>query len=651
MNGDKEDSAKDNRVDRVDLVGQIIDQKYKVLALLGRGGMGAVYLAHHLRLNKDVALKTFVSTSLSEDIRQRFKREAQAIAKLQHQNIVQVFDFGIADGGLPYYTMEHLDGESVAERIERKGQLELGEALYIFSQLCQGLQLCHRNGVIHRDIKPANIFLELQSSTNDAVSAVKLVDFGIAALTDSAVIENQKLTAAGTVFGSPLYMSPEQSMGKAVDARSDIYSSGCALFEMLTGKPPFRAASALATMLCHQEATAPTLASIAPEQAYPEWLEALVAKLLAKDPEERLQSLAEAIDVIESQGQAKKSSSQYARDDKYASDQPQSVGRFVAYLVLGLLLVVFGAYLILQEYRAPVKKPAVVVEKIRVNPAQIVAYRLPMQKKGTICFRFPDTEIGKIGQSNERNFKSAKGYVEIADGPSVFFRAGQALCDQPELLSGFGKNDLNVLLFEDGIEGVWNDRTAHSIEHLTGVKKLKFHGSSFTLAAVDSLNHLPDLRELELVYSTLTGPNLLKLKALPKLENLVVVEIKDVTPLLASLAQANNLFHLTIQECHLSDKDMALVGQMRTLIQLNLEGNDVTNAGVPPVLQLKQLRDLDLMGNPIDSGALPILLKLTPPIKIQMPNAFWNGKSIAAMEKRFGSASINSERVNYGNGP
>ncbi|MFA6211676.1 MAG: protein kinase [Candidatus Obscuribacterales bacterium] len=648
MNGDKEDSAKDNRVDRVDLVGQIIDQKYKVLALLGRGGMGAVYLAHHLRLNKDVALKTFVSTNLSEDIRQRFKREAQAIAKLQHQNIVQVFDFGIADGGLPYYTMEHLDGESVAERIERKGQLELGEALSIFSQLCQGLQLCHRNGVIHRDIKPANIFLELQSSTNDAIAAVKLVDFGIAALTDSAVIENQKLTAAGTVFGSPLYMSPEQSMGKAVDARSDIYSSGCALFEMLTGKPPFRAASALATMLCHQEAAAPTLASIAPEQAYPEWLEALVAKLLAKDPEERLQSLAEAIDVIESQGQTKKSSSQYARDDKYASDQPQSVGRFVAYLVLGLLLVVLGAYLILQEYRAPATKPAVVVEKVRVNPAQIVAYRLPMQKKGTICFRFPDTEIGKIGQGEEKKYKPACGYVEIADGPSVFFRAGQAVCDQPELLSGFGKDDLNILLFDDGIAGTWNNRSAQAVKHLTSLRKITFHSTDFTPAAIDSLNKLPNLVELGLGYSTLSGVDLLKLECLPKLQVLDVIEMREVSPLLARLARANNLFHLTAQECHLSDKDMLAIGHFRMLLKLNLEGNNITNEGVAAVGHLTHLRELNLVGNPIDSDVLPILLKLSPPMKVDMPNSFWNEKTILPMQKRFGSSRVNS--VNSTNG-
>jgi serine/threonine protein kinase len=124
---------------QVDLVGQIIDQKYKVLALLGRGGMGAVYLAHHLTLDKDVALKTFATTSLPDETKQRFKREARALGKLQHKNIVEVFDFGIASGGLPYYTMEHLDGESVAERIARKGPLDTNEAIYVFSELCHGL--------------------------------------------------------------------------------------------------------------------------------------------------------------------------------------------------------------------------------------------------------------------------------------------------------------------------------------------------------------------------------------------------------------------------------------------------------------------------------------------------------------------------------
>ncbi|CAN5523412.1 hypothetical protein BH11CYA1_BH11CYA1_03530 [soil metagenome] len=305
--------------------GKIIDEKYKILALLGQGGMGAVYLAHHIQLNKDVALKTFHERNLTDDNRQRFQREAQSIGRLQHKNIVQVFDFGITSNGTPYYTMEVLEGENVAERIDRKGQLEQTEALKIFRELCQGLSICHQRKIVHRDIKPSNIFLELKSSTNDAVQKVKLVDFGIAALVDES-LDVQRLTAIGTVFGSPLYMSPEQSMGLKVDARSDIYSAGCALFEMLTGRPPFCASTAFATMLCHQQAPVPTLTSISATEAeknennpttalYPDWLERLVASMLAKDPNERVQTVEEVLDIIE-----------YNKHSTYSSP-PKSGGR------------------------------------------------------------------------------------------------------------------------------------------------------------------------------------------------------------------------------------------------------------------------------------------------------------------------------------
>lgn len=159
--------------------GDVIDKKYKILALLGEGGMGAVYQAHHLMLDKDVALKTFRAGELSTEACLRFQREAQAIARLSHKNIIQVFDFGQWEEGLPYYTMEYLRGQSLAEKLECGG-LDSSLVLRLFVQACEGLSVCHGKGIIHRDIKPSNIFIESSQAGTDLV---KLVDFGIASLT------------------------------------------------------------------------------------------------------------------------------------------------------------------------------------------------------------------------------------------------------------------------------------------------------------------------------------------------------------------------------------------------------------------------------------------------------------------------------------
>ncbi len=631
---------------QVDLVGQIIDQKYKVLALLGRGGMGAVYLAHHLTLDKDVALKTFATTSLSDEMKHRFKREAQALGKLKHRNIVQVFDFGIANG-LPYYTMEHLDGESVAERIARKGALGADEAVSVFSELCQGLSLCHKNGVVHRDIKPANIFLELQSSTSDAIVGVKLVDFGVAAL--SAIASGgQQLTAEGTVFGSPLYMSPEQSMGSKVDYRSDIYSSGCALFEMLTGKPPFRAATAFATMLCHQEVPAPTLVEaggLEQEQTCPDWLEELVAELLAKDPAARPQSFSEVLDVMGEHTKQLNSHLPSPERLSTAADQSKGAidGRFKVFLlILVLPLFALGTFLAVPQFNSLPPQSPVSVQPDKVPVPALGTYRIPSKRAGFICFQFPDKEIGRIGQGDENRCVPACGVVEIKDGPAVVFRAGQAICDQPELLKGFGANDLFAVLFDVGVTGDWNDKSVASIEHITSLKKVIFSSSKFSPAAIVSLNKLPRLIDLGLSDSTLTGEGLLKLNCLERLESLVVSGMKNVAQPIARLARRNRLRHFTAQDCRLGDTDMVSVGKMNELRTLNIESNSITAKNLSVLLNLPNLNELYLGGNPIEPSGLAVVLKLRAPMIIHMPSTFWNSQTSAAMAKRFGVTNLNS---------
>lgn len=271
------------------VAGAIIGGAYEIKRLIGHGGMGEVYLAHHSRLDRDCALKVIPPDQVTEIGWMRFQQEARAVSKLNHVNVVQVSDLGIHGGCLPFYAMEYVRGNNLAELLSKYGPMPLPKALEIFKQVCDGVDYAHRSGIIHRDLKPANIMV---SDLNTAKPVVKILDFGLAKLTQ-ADRHQQSLTAVGDVFGSPFYMSPEQCEGNTVDNRSDIYSIGCALFECLSGRPPFSGKLSAAIMQQHQESEAPPLSAIAGQAKFPESLEILIAKMLRKNPDERYQNASE----------------------------------------------------------------------------------------------------------------------------------------------------------------------------------------------------------------------------------------------------------------------------------------------------------------------------------------------------------------------
>ncbi len=232
--------------------GDVIGGSYQLLDLIGQGGMGVVYRVKHLILEKQFALKLLAPNQINSQNWRRFELEGRSLAKLNHTNIVSISNMGI-DKGCPYFVMDLLTGISLAEQIKNCGPLSEKENLDVYLQVCAGLSCAHRNGIIHRDIKPANIML----LPSEKGFLVKIVDFGLVRLQSTSSTTSQALTASGEVFGSPYYMSPEQTLGEEIDARSDIYSLGCSLFESLTGQVPFAGASAIQTLMMHQEAEAP----------------------------------------------------------------------------------------------------------------------------------------------------------------------------------------------------------------------------------------------------------------------------------------------------------------------------------------------------------------------------------------------------------
>jgi serine/threonine protein kinase/Tfp pilus assembly protein PilF len=281
---------------RDELLDAVIAEKYQLLERIGEGGMSVVYKALHLQLDRIVAVKIVQDRHAARDPQsmERFRQEARAASSLTHPNVITVFDYGVASNGMAYLVMDFLDGEGL-DSVFRRETLRPRRWVHIFEQVCDALTQAHSKGIIHRDIKPSNIMLV---NLPDREDFVKIVDFGIAKLVPGTARGAQQLTQAGEILGSPLYMSPEQCMGQALDIRSDVYSLGCVMYEAFTGTPPIQGENVLAIIYKHIHYTPAEFNASIPEAEIPADLEAVIQRALRKDPAERWPTTSEMRNAI-----------------------------------------------------------------------------------------------------------------------------------------------------------------------------------------------------------------------------------------------------------------------------------------------------------------------------------------------------------------
>lgn len=269
--------------------GQILAKRYEVVEKLGTGSNGIVYLVRGLKDGELHAMKVFRAQDLAEqEPRMRFEREALALSHLTHENLVTLHEFGILPDGRPFYVAEYVSGNSLEKILDRDDRLETRRLGKIVLQICDAMEYAHQSGIVHRDLKPGNILL--MDIPGYQTESVRIVDFGLVRFTADRE-DNGRLTQEGTAVGSPAYMSPEQCKGKETDGRSDIYSLGCIMYEMLTGRPPFTAPYPMAIMMKQVSAPVEKPSSLAADLEVNEDLEAVVLKCLEKDPSERYQSM------------------------------------------------------------------------------------------------------------------------------------------------------------------------------------------------------------------------------------------------------------------------------------------------------------------------------------------------------------------------
>lgn len=526
-------------------------KRYKPLFLIGSGGNGTVYCCRDRLLKKKVAIKIISDATSSHLV--AFQKEAKATSKLLHPNIVSVLDFGVMEGGTPYMVMEMFEGGGLSQVIKTKGPLQIPTALSVFSRVCDGLAEAHRMGVFHRDVNSSNI---LVSDLDSEVPAVRIIDFGVARVRQEqdASLRTQGLTLVGT----PHYMSPDQAAGMPFDERSEIYSVGCALFEALTGVPPYSGESAMEIINQHATAPVPTLSEKNPNVYFPEDLESLVASCLAKDPAQRPQSMADLGNALNNLTITMTLSNPTMRLELAPKEvkNRQKTTLFIVALSGFLLSILFVSTLTVEPKKIVMSK--VISAKPVANhqrPKWITVIQDGYKTAIPADIEVGDDDLDQIVDSNCQSVVlnstdvTNAGLVKIKNMPLKSLNVSHtALNDTSapylstfkELVSlnlretGFTDDGIKSLrdlrslkrLNLDGLDGFTDKGLDWVISQWPDLQDLDLSNSGVTNKGVENLNQFKDLRALAIARITLSDEAIQTILALPKLEKLGLSEVR-----------------------------------------------------------------------------------------------------------------------------
>ena len=602
--------------------GQMVAERYKVIEEIGRGGMGVVYKVLQVSLQREMALKTIDASEVKDATWRRFQQEAKATSLLDHPNLITVHDYGLLEQRHPYFVMDLIEGTTLAKRIESKGPLKLEEALPLFIQVCFGLAYAHDLGIVHRDIKPSNIML-CKPIVGTGNATVKIVDFGIAKLHLNEATETQGLTRTGEIFGSPLYMSPEQCLGLPVDHRSDIYAVGCVFFEALSGEPPFLGSSALATMMKHQSERPPTLKEITLGKEFPSEIEKLISRMLTNDPAERYQSL-KAVATDLSLFQQGMSAQAFSGITKGSSEtKPRKLVSMGTAILVSVISASLGAAI------AWTVKDNLDRENMRQQKTQKIEHDHPLafptnenltdkgittfakNSQGILCRRFEFPRgFGKFGIVGETQEYPANGVQFVPLDKKIWLDVKDLVSvSSSNFFLRFKPDDLDVLKVSSNI-GV-TDTTFENLSHLKSLTYLGANNLSITGAVIDQFNQMPNLKKLYIGNTEIRQDDLLRLKYLNDYTELGIGELGRVDKVIKKLANSKTICALSLDQTDLTDEDLKVVGTMSNLISITMDNNPkVTNQGLKYLLPLKNLSWMRIAGTSITPAAIEDLKKL-----------------------------------------
>ncbi|RTL39799.1 MAG: hypothetical protein EKK48_18190 [Candidatus Melainabacteria bacterium] len=542
----------------------VLSSNYEFLGTIGSGGMSVIYKAKQLLLDKPVAIKMLHSHLLSELSIMRFQQEAKAASSLKHPNVIAVHDFGISRLGQPYMVMDFIDGKTLAEVIKERGALPLPEAMDIFIAVSSALEHAHQHNLLHRDLKPSNIMLRSKEDGYD----VFLVDFGIAKVIDTeAGGVAQQLTQSGEVMGSPLYMSPEQCMGKRLDQRSDIYSLGCILYEAVAGVPPHRGDTMIETIFKHLHEEADPLHVVRPDINFPEAFEELVASLLATQANDRIQTISEVKERLEAIQAG--SLQRTLPTPKSAQQNKFSVSKSTILATIGVLLTTAG-----------------LIALIKAENTLQAADKLKTEA---------ESEIAKAPPRNERKMQPVAPIAKptaanIKDDPSY------------ENLKGLGPECHSLNLSESKV----TDGALLALTYLPNLERLDLSHTSISDSAIEPLRKLNSLSALVLEGTHLSPAAIAKLNTLQNLRELNLDDTRTDDDALTALSQLKSLSTLMVRNANITDRGLGHLGNCKNLTALSLSGTRVSNEGLNSISKLRLYR-LDLWDTNATAGGIRAL--------------------------------------------
>lgn len=626
---------------------EIVADRYRIVSLLGHGGMGAVYKVEQIFLKQTFALKTLTAKNFTEIAIKRFQKEAQAAGKLTHPNLVRALDFGVLKNGNPFYVMDLVEGDNLAEYSRKIGSLKPEEVFKIFIPICFALGYAHTEGIIHRDIKPGNIMLARTGNPVDPF-VPKIVDFGIAKLTDSEDGASVNLTQTGEVFGTPLYMSPEQCYGKNLDNRSDIYSLGCVLYEALTGAPPFTGESALALMMKHQSEEPASLKEASFGREFPGNLEKIVLRTLEKDPYlryQRLEDLASDLANLQQDSNANieigpKANLKEAirRSEKQFSNKKslsliQALGVAVVFLLIGFAVKPPTV----EEVRVPIKMTISEEESEKRFQNLLtlgnVAYVQEIPNRHIKIYRFPrQFSACRFICIEDGNYarKSAFGTFQVGEKTKTGLEIPQEiLISYPYLLRGFRPNDLQKLelgktgdisIIAENSDGVYDVALAYA-SRLTGLIWITATETELTDVGIRCIQDLPSLVSVEVSHTPVTAGAIANLKNFDKLLLLGISEVSGGKTLLSRIATNKSLQALALEKSNLENEDVQKLRGATSLNFLSIQENGkLTDGALKGFTSLVQVR---FGGTSISPKIIPDLVRMKKLREVSVDEKLW----------------------------
>lgn len=655
--------------------GDIVGESYALLSVLAKGGMGVVYKARHLQLDKIFALKLLTPVQTTSANWKRFELEARMLAKLEHNNIVQVFNMGVDAKGYPYYVMELLQGQSMAEALDSQSPMSVPQFIQSFLDVCSALKLAHSKGIVHRDIKPSNLIL---LDSHLPLKQTKVVDFGIARLVGVEGQSAQNLTLPGEIFGSPLYMSPEQTVGLPVTMSSDIYSLGCTMFEAFTGSPPFKGQTALATMMMHQTDAMPDiLRDNCPERQF-DLIVQIISKCMQKQAADRFANVGEvydrlgslsAIAVASSESKVSNpaithnsggsatfgttsissssaSSSSVDTSQTFADTDDQgniNRGNKLTAFAIGLALV-FGLGTMAVVYATLIKpkkaKPAVSSSATisnhltRESPLPELDTTLEatspfadettpvswlVSRKGKVWreFEFPNGQpVGNISIDGLGK-RPAVGHIKCPNDRPAFFDSTDALAQAPQFYKRFDPEALCFVMVKD-------TNRPPFISTLASWKNLgtiTFERCQLTDQYVRDLKKLPYLRQVVFNNSHVSGRALVESGILPELTRLDLYGVSQYEVVLRALKGSKNITHLALRKVSLDDAQIALLASFPNLAGLDLRNAELPDSALESIAHFPKLKRVLLTDARFDTSTMANLAHSKSIIGIEADSA------------------------------